>query len=295
MKQPAFCADLDDGIMSVLTDNCRQKGSFSIAQGARRLCRAMKLVILLSILSMMCVLPASADSGNPLPENPDQWRFSLAFPMLWAPTINGRVRGDTRVDFEIGFKDILENLDMGLMAELYANRGPFGVALRINYMQVNSTNNIDGLVFDSIETDLEMGVNDFLASWEIHDQLRLVTGIRHIHAKLDLDIATKLPPEGGEMIRVTDDNMYDFLVGVNYDHWFSPKWGVMLNADIGLFGDYDRDYSTEIRALYRISDLNNFWFGFRYLNIGSDSKDNGRLLKVDMSQVGPTLGWAFTF
>ena len=69
----------------------------------------------------------------------------------------------------------------------------------------------------------------------------------------------------------------------------------MLNADVSLFGDNDRDFSTEFRALYRISDLNNFWFGFRYLNIGNDSKASGHLVKVDMSQVGPTVGWAFTF
>ena len=69
----------------------------------------------------------------------------------------------------------------------------------------------------------------------------------------------------------------------------------MLNSDIGVFGDNDRDFSTEFRALYRISELNNFWFGFRYLNIGSDTTTDGIEYKVDMSQVGPTMGWAFTF
>ena len=57
----------------------------------------------------------------------------------------------------------------------------------------------------------------------------------------------------------------------------------------------DRDFSTEFRALYRISSLNNFWFGYRYMNIGSDTVTDGIEYKVDMSQVGPTVGWAFTF
>jgi len=181
------------------------------------------------------------------------------------------------------------------MSELYANKGKFGAALRVNYMQVKSEEKIDGLILDSIETDLKMGVNDFLATWKVHDELRLVTGIRHVHAKLDLDIATKLPPDQSDKVRVTDDNMYDFLFGLNYAHWFNSNWGLMLNADVGLFGDNDRDFSAEFRALYRISDLNNFWFGFRYLNIGNDSKESGHLVKVDMAQVGPTAGWAFTF
>ena len=66
-------------------------------------------------------------------------------------------------------------------------------------------------------------------------------------------------------------------------------------ADVGIAGDNDRDISSEFRALYRISDLNNFWFGYRYLQIGNDSKQGSITYKVDMIQSGPTLGWAFTF
>ena len=69
----------------------------------------------------------------------------------------------------------------------------------------------------------------------------------------------------------------------------------MLNADVAVAGDNDRDYSFEIRALYRISELNNLWFGWRHLNIGNDSVMEGEKYKVDMVQTGPTLGWAFTF
>jgi len=98
-----------------------------------------------------------------------------------------------------------------------------------------------------------------------------------------------------ENITVTDSNMFDFLFGLNFDHWFNDRWGIMLNSDVGVFGDNDRDFSAEFRALYRISDLNNFWFGYRYMNIGNDSDSDGINYKIDMSQSGPTFGWAFTF
>ena len=215
--------------------------------------------------------------------------------MIWAPTINGKIRGDTRQDFEIAFKDILEDLHFGIMGELYANKGRFGAVLRVNYMQVKSRDDTAGLILESIGTDLKMGVNDLMASWEVHDNVRLVAGVRHVHARLNLDIRTKPPLEQPEPLTVTDDNMYDFLIGLNYSHWFNRRWGLMLNVDVGLFGDNDRDFSTDFRALYRLSDLNNFWFGFRYLNIGNDSNASGQSLKVDMAQVGPTAGWAFTF
>jgi hypothetical protein len=192
-----------------------------------------------------------AESGNPLPARDDEWRFTIAFPMIWTPNINGKIRGDEPIDFTISFKDILDNLSFGMMFELYANRGPYGLAFRSNFMRVEDESSSSGLLNTRINTSLDMGVNDLLASFRVHDKLRLVTGVRHVLAKLD--------------------------------------------AEIGVAGDNDRDFSTEFRALYRLGDLNNFWFGYRYLNIGNDSTEGGITYEVDMSQQGPTIGWAFTF
>jgi len=89
--------------------------------------------------------------------------------------------------------------------------------------------------------------------------------------------------------------MYDLLFGLNFNHWFNDRWGLMLNSDIGIIGDNDRVFSTELRALYRVSELNNFWFGYRFLNIGNDAVTDGVKYRIDMSQAGPTFGWAFTF
>jgi hypothetical protein len=238
-----------------------------------------------------------AESGNPLPVRDDQWRFTIAFPMLWMPDIDGKIRGDEPIDFSITFEDILENLSFGIMFELYANRGAFGLALRSNFMQVEDENSRSGLLDTRVRTNLDMGVNDLLASFRVHDKVRLVTGVRHILAKMELDIYSTLGDTEvlNETIVVTDENQFDYLIGINFNHWINDKWGLMLNSDLGIAGDNDRDFSTEFRALYRLSDLNNLWFGYRYLQIGNDSNQGGIEYKVDMIQHGPTLGWAFTF
>jgi hypothetical protein len=238
-----------------------------------------------------------AESGNPLRARDDQWRFTIAFPMIWMPDIDGKIRGDEPIDFTIRFDDILENLSFGMMFELYANKGPFGLAVRSNFMRVEDESSRSGLLDTRVQSNLNMGVNDLLASFRVHDKVRLVTGVRHILAKLELDVYSTL---GGtevfnETILVTDENQFDYLVGINFNHWVNDKWGLMLNADLGVAGDNDRDFSTEFRALYRLGDLNNLWFGYRYLQIGSDSTQDDIQYKVDMIQHGPTLGWAFTF
>jgi hypothetical protein len=238
-----------------------------------------------------------AESGNPLPAREDEWRFTIAFPMIWTPDINGKIRGGERIDFTIKFEDILDSLSFGLMFELYANKGPYGLAFRTNFMQVEAENSRSGLLDTRVQTNLDMGINDLLASFRVHDKVRLVTGVRHVFAKLDLDIYSTLGDLEilDETITVTDDNMFDLLLGINFNHWITDKWGLMLNADLGVAGDNDRNYGAEFRALYRISDLNNFWFGYRYLDIGNDSTVGDITYKVDMIQQGLTLGWAFTF
>jgi len=242
-------------------------------------------------------LSSPPESGNPLPANDDQWRFTIAFPMLWAPDLDGKIRGGEPIDFRVKFDDILEKLSFGLMFELYANRGPYGLAFRTNYMRVEDEASRSGLVDTRIATTLEMGVSDLLASFRVHDKVRLVTGVRNVGAKLELDVFSRLGSQEifNERITVTDENQIDVLFGINFNHWFNDRWGLMLNADVGITGDNDRDQSIEFRGLYRLGDLNNFWFGYRYLNIGNDSTQDGVNYQIDMTQTGPTLGWAFTF
>jgi hypothetical protein len=250
-----------------------------------------------AMLLMLAPETARSDSGNPLPATDDQWRLTIAFPMIWAPEINGKIRGEESMDFTIEFSDILESLSFGFMGEIYANKGPYGFVFRTNYMRVENDMSRTGLVDINAQTELTMGVNDLLASFRVHDRVRLVTGVRHVFAKLDLNVQTSIGDNEilNEQVTVTDDNSYDLLFGINLSHWFTDRWGIMLNSDVGVVGDNDRDISIEFRALVRVSDLNNFWFGLRYLNIGNDTHTDDVDVKVDMSQLGPTVGWAFTF
>ena len=131
--------------------------------------RHLIAVILLALLTPAAV----ADSGNPLPADDDQWRFTVAFPMIWAPDINGRIRGGENIDFNISFSQILENLDAGLMGELYANRGRFGVAFRFSYLNTLMEESSSGNVLDTmVKTQLDMGLSDLSASWKVHENMK---------------------------------------------------------------------------------------------------------------------------
>lgn len=264
----------------------------------------LKKILVNGILVASLMMPAIswAASGNPNEISDDEWQFTLAFPMIWAPSITGNISGTVGtppVNFEVPFSDIFDSLEMGLMGEFYASRGRFGMAFKFNYLNVANASSYSGSIVNAnLDTDIVMGVNDLLASWNVHKDVELVAGIRHIHAKIDVKIEATVfgDPAINQEFTAVDTNQIDYLIGLNYGHFFNNKWGVTVMADAAVAGDSDRDYSIDVRGLYHMSDLNNVWIGWRYMNIGNDSTDEaGVVTQVDMSQSGPMLGWAFTF
>ncbi|MEH6548775.1 MAG: hypothetical protein V7744_02220 [Pseudomonadales bacterium] len=256
----------------------------------------MKIPILL-ISSILFCSNGYAGSSNPTEPDDDKWRFTIAFPMLWAPEVNGRVRGGENIDFNIDFKDILENLDFGFMGEVYAHKGNFGFAYRLNYLKLKNETTSGDILKTTVGSDLILGINDFLGTFRVHEKVRLMAGIRNVYSDIFFNIRTDLNGENliDKKIPVNDSDSYDLLFGLHFDHWFNDRWGLMLNADTAVAGDNDRDYSLELRALYRISKLNNIWIGYRYLNIGQDVSSENIDYQLDFTEKGPTLGWAFTF
>lgn len=160
----------------------------------------------LSLSSVLILLTTTlspflqAATGNPHTQGrEDEWRFTVAFPMIWAPNVDVKIRGDRNEDISIEFADILEGLDFGLMGEFYAARGRFGMAARFNYMRLKGESSREGLATTDVEMQLTAGINDLLASWRVHDKVRLLTGVRHVHNKVRLDISSRI----GEVDRST--------------------------------------------------------------------------------------------
>jgi len=160
------------------------------------------------------------------------------------------------------------------MGEFYASRGRFGFAFRFNYMDLETNKaSGEGLIQTDVDVAITAGINDLLASWQVHEKVSLFTGIRHVHNKVVVDVESRINDIVlvDETVKVSDDDAFDLLLGASFNHWFTPHWGIMINGDIGVIGDNDRDYNAEFRALYHFGKLNNVWFGYRYLRIGNDT------------------------
>ena len=255
----------------------------------------------------------------------DGFQTVIAFPMLWAPEISldiDTAGGTTEV--VIPFKDIVERLNVGLMGELYVNWKWLGFIAKGMYMDVSTKDagadfnfdvpGIGGSIDGNIDADvnLKMGMYDVGLSFRLWRNLRLFTLARltavDVSVKLDGNVSSPglgctvigclLPPFDepiSEKIDVTPDDSWDYQVGLQYAWWLgnTKRHGINLYGDIQAWGDSDQAWQLDLRYMYRVSEMNNFWLGWRTYVSEMEPDDQGHQTVITLN--GPLAGWAFSF
>ena len=267
------------------------------------------------------------DSGS------EDFRAVLAFPMLWAPEINLNIEAGELDDIEvtIPFKDILTNLGIGFMGEFYLNYKWFGFVLKGMYMDLRPDTISESLGGDIIGLDLDvdvglrMGMYDIGLSWNLWRNLRLFTLGRvtqvDVTVEVEGNVSASLPdgaPAGCNPNRpfplgclvdpgteigqdfegkadVEPDDMWDYMLGLQYSWWMgqTKRHGINLYGDVAVGGDSDSAWQIDVRYMYRVSKLNNFWLGWRTYQSVTEEDDNGHATTINLN--GPLAGWAFSF
>ncbi|MGV2989345.1 hypothetical protein ACE1OE_17005 [Vibrio sp. E150_011] len=232
----------------------------------------------------------------------DEWQYLLVFPMIWAPSITGTTgpAGD-KVNIDIPFDNIVDNLHFGLMGDFYAQKNKWLFGIRANYLHVkNDSSTQAGILVPSfnIALDAQMSLNDAFGGYEVTKGLVLLSGVRHTYSNIKVDVAPNSDrpfwnDKSGTI--VAKGHQFDWLIGLKYQHRFNEDWGISLTVDTSVVGDNDVNRGINLAGTYRLSKLNNIWFGYRYLNIQNTTDSNKGPVEVDVTQKGPMLGWAFSF
>ena len=184
---------------------------------------------------------ADTDGGPSSAPAPGDWQFD-ASAYLWAASIGGH--SATGAEIDIGFSDIINNLDLALMGHFNAGKDKWRLSADVIYMDISATNGDNRLTARpglSASSDSKLSMKAWIltpgVNYEIlgNDQgsLDALAGVRFL--SLDIGIKTKTDVAlGSNKVKSSDSgNVWDGVVGLNGRVKLSGNWTLQYYGDIG--------------------------------------------------------------
>jgi len=225
------------------------------------------------------------------------WRHSLSV-YGWFTGVESRVATPLgKVETELSFADVVEDLDVGFFAAYSARNGPWGVFVDLNYSALTSVEPTPfGVAFEEGRVESTLTIASAVGTYAVYEdattRIDIAGGLRAYRLELD----TRLVGVPGIRDRTfsTSESWVDPVVGVRARTELSDTWFLDAAADVGGFGIGDAsDLSWQAYAGvgYRLNERWSFIGGYRHLSI--DTEIDGA--DVDLSLSGLLLGATFAF
>ncbi len=248
-----------------------------------RLFHALGMTTLLMALAMPVDAADTSTSGT--------WQFA-GEAYLWGASIGGTsAAGD---DIDIGFDDLIDNLDIALMARLNARKNKWSLLADIVYLDVeDNQRSTANLIGRPIQTDIDVALEGWIVTAaggysliETHKySLDLLGGARYLWLEADLEFDL-----GAIRQTYTDSgHVWDGIVGMFGKAELADKWYLTGYLDAGA-GDSDFTWQAEVGLNYRFRKVDAV-VGYRYLDWDFDDNDTFD----DLNLSGPYAGVKFLF
>jgi hypothetical protein len=223
----------------------------------------------------------------------DRWEFAFA-PYMWAAGLEGTVAqfGLDPTEIDLSFKDILENLDMTIMAAAEARRGRFGIFADIIYTDLSTHGTGPGGIFSARLGNKQLVGTAMLEYRVVEDgrsSLDVMAGGRMWY----VDTNARITAGVGSGFSGSDDATWvDPMIGVKgrwqgASPWYLTGWGMI--GGFGVSSDIDWD------AMAGVGYAFNDWFSMvaGYRGAGVDYSDGS--FSWDVVMHGPIVGGVFRF
>lgn len=238
------------------------------------------------------------DLGGPMPRN--AWNYELQL-YVWGTEVGGEAAGR---DFELGFDDIVENLNMALMFGLRGYNGPWMTYGELGYASVRQGGDASytvapgapggGVKIEAVaDADIETTVVSFGGGYKFVDSptysMYGTFGARYL--KLAADLTLDVSAAGrNRSFEVDDENDYwDAVVGVNGRAMFNDNWFGSYLFDVGT-GQSDLTWQAALGVGYTFG-RSDIVFGYRHMEWDLPDDD----LVTEYYQSGPILLWNYRF
>jgi len=225
--------------------------------------------------------PATAkpatDPGSPeaIPEDP--WRFDFAI-IGWGPSISGSIGvAGQSANLDVGLDTILGDLKGIAMLGFDLRKEKFGFYAQPNWISLQADGNVGPL---RAQDDLQIWIVDLAGFYQLHKwgkekpvTLDALLGVRYWHISDELTLSGP----GGLINYNNSESTYliDPIIGLRAKMFFTEKFSLSLQADVGGFGVSDHSSDLTWQALGTLGyDFNrHFALGVGYRALSTDQPD----------------------
>lgn len=240
-------------------------------------------------------LPSRKEAPEPVlaPVVEEGWVVNVT-PYVWAAALNGRVRTLPPLpaaNIDIGFTDILKNLDGAFMGSVDARYGRFIVFTDLIWSKISPAKGISVLGYPgSVSLDSSVGIGLAAAGYRVVDgpsvKFDLLAGARGFAMSNTINVQI------GPIWRGYGKSQQwaDGVVGARLRYALTDKWFATAAGFVGAGGaKYEWDVFGGLGY-----EINQSWSGFAGYRALKVDYTNGNFV-YDMLQTGPVIGLNYSF
>jgi hypothetical protein len=230
----------------------------------------------------MVLIPA----GMTAQTAPGGWDHSLLIYMLGAG-MTGKVSvGPVAADVNLGFSDIMKNLQFGAMVSYRGEHGNFAIQGDFIYMGLGATGH--GPADVKADVDVDQWVVEADGAWRLSPGFEVLGGARYF--SLGTDVALSGPRETRQS-SVTKE-WVDPVVGFQVKAPLGGAWTFIGRGDVGGFGIGSKlAWQALAGVRLELSPRSSLVFAYRALDVDYESGSGLSYFRYDVLTQGPMVGW----
>jgi len=259
----------------------------------------MKMNKMISSVALLAIAGNVAMAGGDIaPVEPavpevvvsDGWEYSASLNLFMAGISGTTADGG---DIDIGFDDILDNLDFTFMGTFGAQKGKWGFLTDFIYLNISEDVRIRIPDEPVLITNVEMKswIVTPMVTYRVMEEeqltLDVAAGVRYLYIKVPLEYTVPAYLPNGRASKSGD--VWDGIVGLRGQYKIDEKWYMPFHFDVGA-GDSDLTWQAFAGVGYKYESFDVI-AGYRYLDW---DMDDGEAL-TDLTVDGPIVGFKWHF
>jgi hypothetical protein len=253
----------------------------------------MKIISLIKAMVPIClaVCIVSVSSSADAKATEDEWQFTLSPLFLWGVSIDGSSQiGPAELPLDLSFTDdILENMGAVFTVHFEARKKDLTLFTEYQYLDLEPSASIPN--GPSVDIDFTAQLAEFGAGYRIttwgNTDIEPIIGARW--TSQDIGVSLQI---GGPSIIDSDNDWWDFFVGLRTFTRFNEKWTLIARGDIG-GGGSDFVWNLAFMVDYKLKEWCSVFAGLRFLDYDYDSGSGKNHYAYDATQQGPLAGISF--